>query len=142
MTTSRRYTILAILTAAFFFALSLSREVYDATSPEWLSWHVLLRKFYSVIAFALVGFTARRALEENGHRKNVAVRCVVGVAVYSAAIEVAQFFHGSHEGLGWNVFDTICGAAGGAIATADLIRASVRFRRAIPRLPDATRENP
>jgi hypothetical protein len=121
----RRYTwtIAASLTAAFFYAVALDHALYELTSPSWLSWHVLLRKLYSVGAFALVGYTFRRALVENGYeRRLLVVTCVAGVAIYSAAIEVGQFLRGSQEGLGWNAFDTVCGAAGGAIATLDLMR--------------------
>jgi hypothetical protein len=118
-----RWTIAATLTAAFFYILALDAAVYELTSPSWLSWHVLLRKFYSIVAFALVGYTFRRALVENGYRRQSLVfTCVAGVAMYSAAIEVGQFLRGSQEGLGWNAFDTFCGAAGGAIATFDLMR--------------------
>ncbi len=37
------------------------------------------------------------------------------VGAYSAAIEVAQAWLGSKEGLAWNAIDTLCGAAGGAL---------------------------
>jgi hypothetical protein len=117
-----QWTIAATLTAAFFYILALNAAVYELTSPSWLSWHVVLRKSYSVVAFALVGYTFRRALVENGYRRRLVLTCVAGVALYSAAIEVGQFLHGSQEGVGWNAFDTLCGAAGGAIATLDLMR--------------------
>jgi hypothetical protein len=131
MRMSKRWTIAAIVVAMILFAAAVSRAVYDLTSPEGLSWHVVLRKFYSIVAFALVGYLLRRALAENGRHAHVVTTCVVGVAAYSAAIEVAQFFHGSTEGLGWNAFDTLCGAAGGALATVDL--AGRRFRALLAR---------
>jgi hypothetical protein len=116
------WTVAATVVAAALYAAACSHKLYEVTSPLWLDWHVALRKLYSIVAFALVGYLARRALQENGRTQHVALSCVLGVAAYSAAIEVGQFFHGSQEGLGWNAFDTLCGAAGGALATVDLMR--------------------
>ncbi len=113
------WTIAATMVALALLAVAVSHSVYDITSPVWLSWHVVLRKIYSIVAFALVGFCTRRALVENG-RAHLVASCIVGVGAYSALIEVLQFFYGSHEGLGWNAFDTFCGALGGALATIDL----------------------
>jgi hypothetical protein len=96
-----------------------SNAFYELTSPHFLSWHVLLRKAYSIVAFTLVGYLYRRARVENG-AVHLTVATVVAVAAYSAAIEVGQFVLGSKEGLGWNVFDTLCGAIGGLLATADV----------------------
>lgn len=119
----RPWTIAAVLVAAALYAIALSNAAYELTSPSYLSWHVVLRKAYSIVAFALVGYLLRRALRENGREEPRAtiVACVAGVAAYSAAIEVGQFFCGSHEGLGWNAIDTVCGGVGGALAAADLI---------------------
>ena len=61
---------------------------------------MLLRKAYSIVAFALVGFTADKAL---GRSANRPLRAALLVAAYSGAIEVVQFEHGSHEGIAWNV---------------------------------------
>jgi hypothetical protein len=76
---------------------------------------VALRKAYSIAAFAVVGFTAERALRPNGR---AVLRGAAIVALYSAAIEVAQALHGSHEGLIWNGIDVLCGAVGGSIGAA------------------------
>ncbi len=113
------WTIAATTVALVLLAVAVSHSVYDITSPVWLSWHVVLRKVYSIIAFALVGFCLRKALVENG-RTHLVASCIIGVGAYSAVIEVLQFSYGSHEGLGWNTFDTLCGALGGALATIDL----------------------
>ncbi len=118
---SWRWTTAAAVVAAVFYAAALSHAVYEATSPVELSWHVLLRKLYSVVAFSLLGYLLRRALAEREHHANVVATCVLGIAAYSAAIEVGQYLYGSHEGLGWNTFDTGCGALGGALANADTI---------------------
>ena len=118
---ARPWTAAAALVAAVLFAAALSDALYDLTSPPALAWHVVLRKAYSVAAFALVGYLLRRSLTERG-RTAVVVACVVGVALYSALIELGQALLGSHEGLAWNAFDVACGALGGSIAVADRLR--------------------
>jgi hypothetical protein len=114
------WTLLAALAAAILFAVALNDAIYEATSPSGLAWHVVLRKTYSVAAFALVGYLLRRALGEHA-RMRVTPISVWGMAAYSAAIELGQAAVGSHEGLVWNAVDVACGALGGAIACADLI---------------------
>jgi hypothetical protein len=105
---------LTIGAALTLYALALSADFYNETSPSSLSWHVLLRKIYSVGAFALIGFLYTNLLRAC-KRKTSIVRTATVIAAYSACIEVGQAFVGSHEGLGWNAFDTACGALGGAI---------------------------
>jgi hypothetical protein len=68
--------VAAALAAALFWAAT-SNEVYDLTSPSVLSFHVLLRKAYSIAAFALVGFTADKAL---GPSAKAALRAALAVA--------------------------------------------------------------
>lgn len=103
---------LAVAVAAALFWTATSDVVYESTSPSTLSWHVPLRKLYSIVAFAVVGFLADKAL---GSSTRAVARGALLVAVYSAAIEVAQFALGSTEGLLWNGIDVICGAIGGAL---------------------------
>lgn len=98
--------------AAALFWTATSNEVYEITSPSVLSFHVLLRKAYSIAAFALVGFTADKAL---GSSTRGPLRAALLVAAYSGAIEIVQAVRGSHEGLVWNAADVACGAAGGWI---------------------------
>jgi hypothetical protein len=102
----------AVLVAAVLFWAATSDLVYEATSPAELSFHILLRKAYSIVAFALVGFTADKAL---GPSAKAVLRGAILVGAYSAAIEVTQAWLGSKEGLAWNVSDTLCGVAGGAL---------------------------
>jgi VanZ family protein len=102
----------APLVAAVLFWAATSDLVYEATSPTELSFHIALRKAYSIAAFALVGFTADKAL---GSSTKAVLRAAVLVGLYSAAIEVTQDSLGSKEGLAWNVVDTLCGAVGGAL---------------------------
>jgi hypothetical protein len=99
-----------VVVAAALFWAATSNEVYDLTSPPALSFHIVLRKTYSIVAFALVGFTADKAL---GPSARAALRAALAVAAYSAAIEVVQAARGSHEGVVWNGIDVLCGAAGG-----------------------------
>ncbi|HEX3550192.1 MAG TPA: hypothetical protein VHT53_07455 [Candidatus Elarobacter sp.] len=116
---------MAVAVAAVMFWAATSNAVYETTSPSALSFHVLLRKAYSIAAFALVGFTADRAL---GPSVRGPLRAALLVGAYSAAIEVTQAVRGSHEGLAWNAFDVLCGAAGGWLgAVGERIR---RARRA------------
>ncbi len=82
---------------------------------------MLLRKAYSIAAFALVGFSAERAL---GPSARAYGRAALLVGSYSAAIEVAQALEGGHEGLVWNALDTACGALGGVLGVA-----ATRIRR-------------
>jgi hypothetical protein len=100
------------------FAVALSNAAYEMTSPSSFAWHVLLRKAYSVGAFALVGYLLRRALQEHG-RQRAFPTCVWAVAAYSAAIEIGQSLTGSREGYLSNAIDVGCGALGGFIAVAD-----------------------
>jgi hypothetical protein len=127
------WIVLAILVAVTFFIVALSADVYEDTSPAHLatrlfgggserfgrpfgiSLHVVVRKFYSVVAFAIVGWTAQRALPASARP---ATRMTLLVGLYSAAIEYGQWREVSTEGLGWNAFDVACGALGGYLAIA------------------------
>jgi len=99
--------------AAFFFALAMRGDVYDATSPPDLPEHIVLRKFYSIVAFAIVGAAysyARRGVSR--------LDGALAIAIYSGLIEIGQWFV-AEELLRWNLFDVACGAVGGALG-ADL----------------------
>lgn len=117
--------------ATIFFLLALRRDVYDETSPAHIathvfgsamstagdpfgiSLHVLVRKAYSIVAFALVCFLYAKAMAIDT-RRSLAI--VLFGAFFSAAIEAGQRLHHVHEGLGWNAVDVACGVAGGGIA--------------------------
>ncbi len=113
----------ASIVAAIVYVLALSHEVYAVTSPPSLDWHVFLRKAYSIVAFALVGYLAGRAWIEQG-RRPTAAGCALTIALYSGAIEIGQALHGSHEGLASNAFDVACGAFGGWAGALTLPRSS------------------
>jgi VanZ family protein len=100
----------------FLFTIALRGDVYDLTSPPQFPWHVLLRKAYSVVAFAIVGWGYANL------RRGVSwIDAALAIALYSGAIEIAQWFVGN-EPLRWNLFDVACGALGGALGAAVFIR--------------------
>jgi VanZ family protein len=106
----KRWAVASIVVAAVLFWVATSNPMYELTSPFELSWHVALRKAYSIGAFALVGFTTDKAL---GPSARPVLRAVFVGALYSGAIEITQAFQGSDEGLTWNAIDVTCGAFGG-----------------------------
>jgi hypothetical protein len=104
----RRWVIFSLI-AIVFFLVALNGDIYNLTSPPTWSWHVVLRKFYSIVAFTLVGGSFVWA-------SGASLRTsAIVVAVYSGAIEAAQHILFGHEPLYWNVIDVICGAIGGVI---------------------------
>ncbi len=127
----KRWTVATIVVACGLFAFAVSRGVYEATSPTSLAWHVALRKTYSIVAFGLIAYCLYHALGEYGVAGGRAfATCVVGLAAFSAAVEIGQVFAGSTEGLGWNAFDVACGGAGGALGGA--VAAATRRTRGSP----------
>jgi len=110
-----RWIVFAV-PAIVLFASALSGDVYDATSPPAFAGHVLLRKCYSIIAFAIVG-AAYTYLRRGARVADAAI----AIALYSGGIEIAQWFTGD-EALRWNLFDVGCGAIGGALGAAVLTR--------------------
>lgn len=98
--------------SAILFAVALSNQAYEATSPSSFSYHVLLRKAYSIGAFAVIGFLVVRS-RLPGLTRPWPVALTVGL--YSAAIEVGQYLTGVREGLASNAFDVLCGVIGGAL---------------------------
>jgi hypothetical protein len=103
------------------FALALNDTIYLVTSPPSLGWHVPLRKFYSVLAFALVGIIGRLGSQALSIRNSPLTQVFV-VAIFSGLIEIAQRIDGSPEDFDSNLFDIACGALGGVIASALPIR--------------------
>ncbi|MGP6156227.1 MAG: hypothetical protein ACLPYS_01595 [Vulcanimicrobiaceae bacterium] len=123
------FALLAIAAAVVFLALSLDRGIYapgagaghlhagiglyDKLSPRAqfdLSNQRVLRKVYSVVAFAIVGFLVAPFAPPERR----ALTCTALLAAYSLVIEVAQkLVLQSPEGLLSNAFDIGCGALGG-----------------------------
>jgi hypothetical protein len=111
-----------ILAVAFYLA-ALSDFVYVLASPPDLDWHTALRKVESVIAFAVVGLAAAWWL---AGRRHVTLILILGMAAYSALIEIGQSYTGSPEGWRLHILDVACGALGGYIAS--LIAQALRLR--------------
>ena len=128
------FGLLAASAAGAFLAVSIDREFY-APGAQALGARVdlhalhghlprrfdrdltprrILRKLYSIIAFAIVGFFAAGMLDA----RRRAVGCALLVACFSAIIEVVQKYTGAKESLLSNAFDVACGAAGGLIGAA------------------------
>ncbi len=76
------------------------------------STYVILRKFYSIVAFTVVGlFSAPLLARRVRIRADAAI-----VAGFSAIIEVGQKFSiAPYESLAWETFDVACGAVGGVL---------------------------
>ncbi len=110
------WILVAIAIPSALFVASLSSDFYNLTSPPEFGLHVVLRKIYSIGAFALVSNLIARALGECGMTLTPKIVITLGAA-YSGAIEVTQYNVGSQEGVWWNLIDIGCGALGGAIAT-------------------------
>lgn len=110
--------------AAAFFAISLSPDIERITSPHIWGLQVVLRKTYSVLAFAVVAFLLARL-----RRSTIADVFPVALmlALYSVAIEAAQALLGSREGSYWNVVDVLCGFLGGMLG--GMLRALLHVRR-------------
>lgn len=151
------WVVIAIPVSLFFLWFATSYSVYTHTTPSnlavrvfgqsaehvqhhasWFSFHIALRKAYSVIVFALIGFLLDKALGPSQRRT---LRAVIAVAIFSTLIEIAQKLRGSAEGIGENLFDVGCGALGGWIAiTAQ--RALPRFRLTVRQERQEYREQP
>lgn len=114
------WTITAFVVATGLYVAALRTDFYQLTSPFELPWHITLRKIYSVGAFALVAFLARKALTERGLKPTPRLTIFTG-ALFSGAIEIGQYYAGSQEGLVWNAIDVGCGALGGLASMVDLV---------------------
>ncbi len=104
-----------LVCSLILYAVALSNQAYEVTSPPALSFHVLLRKAYSIGAFAVVGFLVMRSRLPGLARL---LPVALGVGLYSAAIELGQYLTGVREGLASNAFDVLCGILGGALGAA------------------------
>lgn len=109
------WAVAAILAALLLLA-AVNNRVYEVTSPTSFDYHVILRKFYSIVAFAAVGYPIARARALSGQSASPLVMGGI-VAAYSAIIEVLQFvLDPPYEGFVSNVLDVAYGLAGGAFA--------------------------
>ena len=102
---------LTIIVALIFLFVASSDAIYEATSPPG-PFQILLRKSYSIAAFAIIGFLFSGALEAS-NKSRPGFFTALAIAAYSLVIEIVQALVGSHEGLGWNAIDVACGFVGG-----------------------------
>ncbi len=132
------FALLAAAAATVFLAISIDHDVYapgagkvsrqiaehtnvraaerdlPPVAQRWLSPVRVLRKAYSVVAFAIVGFFAAPLVRRRYRLRGDAAI----VAGFSTLIEVVQKVAGSSEGYASNVFDILCGALGGVLGAA------------------------
>jgi hypothetical protein len=101
-----------LICAVVFYAISLSGQAYELTSPAALSYHEVLRKTYAVGAFAVLGFALERSRVPRLGGVTVAA---IAIAIYSLAIEIGQTVLGSTETPAEHGFDVASGLAGGAL---------------------------
>jgi hypothetical protein len=149
MTVSKSaWRVIAVTLAVALFYAATRVDLYDASTPYgmshkllgarapnlphpwWFSLHILLRKVYSVIAFASIGFSAEKALNPTPTPK---LRATVLVALYSLGIEFAQHAIDPSEPIMERVLDVACGALGGWIGASAI--ASIERRRRAPGQP-------
>ena len=102
-----------VFVAGVLFWSALRSDVYEITSPTNLHWHTVLRKLYSIAAFATVGYLSGRLARSRSQWEIFWISVLVG-ANFSALIEIVQVFIAS-ESLKWHLIDVGCGAVGGAI---------------------------
>jgi len=126
------FGLLAAAAAAVFLAISIDGHIYapgyekfalhlgvrDAIGSRFpqfydhdLSIERIVRKIYSVVAFAIVGFFASPLFVARARLQTSAL-LVMG---FSLAIEIAQHAMGYPESLVSNAFDLACGALGGML---------------------------
>ncbi|HEY5350621.1 MAG TPA: hypothetical protein VIJ64_12835 [Candidatus Lustribacter sp.] len=108
----------------------MSGAAYEFTTPVGMPHHVLLRKIYAVLAFALLGFVFERS---NFRRLRGVLAAGTAIAAYSYAIEIGQIvIDHSRETFAEHGFDVASGLVGGALGAlvALLVSApAVRARR-------------
>lgn len=113
---NRRLPLLIFLLASILmFFVSLSHEIESATTPRnhGVAAQTLLRKTYSVVAFAILGYLCAWSHRRTGTLWLIASGITTGV--FSAIIEVFQHQLGAPEGLVWNAADTLMGLFGGLL---------------------------
>lgn len=102
-----------IVAAIVLYAISMSGDVYDLTSPASLPQHELVRKIYALLAFALLGFVLERSRLRRVHG---VLAAGIALTAYSYAIELSQIaFARSTETFAEHSFDVASGLVGGAL---------------------------
>ncbi len=113
---NQRVALLVFLLASIlmFFA-SLSHEIEGAMEPRnhGVAAQTLLRKTYSVIVFAILGYLFTWTHRRTGTLPLMGSAVVIGL--FSGTIEFFQRRMGAPEGLVWNAADTLMGLFGGLL---------------------------
>lgn len=121
------WTVAGLAGICFCF-LAVNNTVYVVTSPPTFDYYVILRKLYSIGAFAVVGYPVARARMAVGRTATLLGVGVI-IAAYSTLIEVLQYFlDPPPEGLLSNAIDIVCGLAGGVLAAWIALRFQRRSR--------------
>lgn len=109
----RFWRIFGAIAAVALYAAAVSGSFYEATTPVSLPAHVLLRKIYAVLAFALLGFAFQRARLPRAGGVGAAT---IAIAIYSYAIELGQIVIAkAEETFAEHAFDVASGGVGGAL---------------------------
>jgi hypothetical protein len=125
-----RWRILLVVAAVVLYAIAVSGDAYNATTPVTLPFHELLRKIYALLAFALLGFALERSCLRRGRGNGVA-GAGIALGVYSFAIELGQIFIShSTETFADHSFDVASGVVGGALGALVALLISARDARA------------
>lgn len=105
--------MLCVVAAIVLYKISVSGTAYEVTTPASLPHHILLRKVYAVLAFALLGFLFERSRVP---RAGGVTAAGIAVALYSYLIELGQIgFKNVQETFAQHGFDVASGLAGGAL---------------------------
>jgi hypothetical protein len=137
--------LLAVTAAVVFLAIALDDRIYAPGAATGhmhaglgmyhhlppraqydLSYRRVLRKLYSVVAFAIVGLLVAPFAPQERR----VLSCTALLAIYSLVIEVLQklVMH-SPEGLLSNAFDIACGALGGWLGAVAFNRVELALTR-------------
>jgi hypothetical protein len=109
----QRWRAFGAVSAVVLYAISINGPAYDLTTPVSMPHHVLLRKIYAVLAFALLGFLFERSSLRRAHG---VVAAGIAIGIYSYAIELGQIFiDHANETFAEHGFDVASGLAGGAL---------------------------
>jgi hypothetical protein len=107
--------LIAVAAFAVFFYLGVAREFYSASVVrDDLFLTIALRKTYSLLAFAALGFFSDFAVARPWRPLRVLEGALL-IGGVSALIEVVQDLRGSREGLAWNAGDVLFGMLGGVL---------------------------
>ncbi len=103
------------IAALVILAISMSSGIDEAMGQETYTRHILLRKTYSVLAFALLGYVLTWS-----HKRTSTIALLLSglaIGVFSGIIEYVQYVGGGHEPRVWNAADVLMGLFGGLLGS-------------------------